>query len=250
MPDPEETSTEQDLNDLLGKIAEAERLAAKRLFKVEEYTTLSHEVELALSIALMDDSDLAREYERERRQTRWLLHPRDGYLSNIGDLGVWRDFIIRVLDSLGSTPQVDQQVITAGEYFTARQAIRSILTNAKNTIAIFDEYLDDIEVLNIVEPYIAKGIKAQLIKNGPKNSFKSDVDAMRKQYGNVVELRDYVTKSHDRFVIIDGADVYTVGGSLKDLGGKLTTITKLDDTEAAKCVTMFDGWWTAATAIF
>src|ERR1039458_137825 len=231
MPESHETSTEEELNDLLVRIAKAEQLAAKRLFKVEEYTTLMHEVEFALSTALMDDSELSREYDRERRQTRWFSPPRDGYMGDIGYLGLWRDYIVRVLESLGSTPQVDQQVIAAGEYYTARQAIRSILTNAKSSIAIFDEYLDDVEVLNTVEPYVANGIKVKLIKSGPKNSFKSDVDAMRKQYGSVVELRDYVTKSHDRFIIIDDADAYTVGSSLKDIGSNLTTITKLDDRE-------------------
>lgn len=250
MPESDEPSTEEDLNDLLVRIAKAEQLAAKRLFKVEEYTILMHEVELALSTALMDDSELSREYDRDRRQTRWFSPPRDGYMGDIGHLEYWRGYIIRVLDSLGATPQVDQQVIAAGEYYTARQAVRSILINAKGTIAIFDEYLDDAEVLNIIEPYVANGVKVKLIKSGPKNSFKSDVDAMRKQYGDLVELRDYVTKSHDRFIIIDGTDAYTVGSSLKDIGSKLTTITKLDDKEAAKCMSEFDSWWAAATVIF
>jgi hypothetical protein len=250
MPEPNELSTEDDLNNLLVRIAKAEQLATKRLFKVEEYTTLMHEVEFALSTALMDDSELSREYDRERRQTRWFSSPRDGYMDNIGHLGLWRDYIIRVLASLGSTPQLNQQVIAAGEYHTARQAVRSILANAKSSISIFDEYLDDIEVLNIVEPYVINKIKVKLIKSSPKNSFKSDVDAMRKQYGNLVELRDYVTRSHDRLIIIDGTDAYIVGSSLKDIGNKLTTITKLDSKEATKFVAEFDSWWTAAIVVF
>ena len=36
------------------------------------------------------------------------------------------------------------------------------------------------------------------------------------------------SKSHDRFLIIDNAEVYHIGASLKDLGKKMFAFSKLD----------------------
>lgn len=248
----QDSSPETRLINLLTRISDAEDLAAKNLYRVEEYTLLSDDVQQALSEVLPKDSEIEREYDRERRVTRWRDVSRTGYLNTqqIGEILFWRGFIIRALEALGGSAPVKQQVIPAGNAFTARQALRKVMGNAAGGIAVFDEYLDDTEVLNIIEPYVKNGVTIKLLKAGPSNAFKSDVAAMRKQYGNVVELRDYVTKCPDRFVIVDGKVVYSLGASLKDLGVKVTVINKLDDAEAAKYIAMFDEWWIAAKVIY
>ena len=53
-----------------------------------------------------------------------------------------------------------------------------------------------------------------------------DVNKHNKQYPKV-ELVKF-DKSHDRFIILDNADVYHFGASLKDLGKKWFAFTKLD----------------------
>lgn len=248
----QEESSEKRLTDLLAKIAKAEELAAKRLYREDEETALETELHKTLEDVLVPDSELQREYDRERRTTRWREVSRDGYLhtSDIGHLLFWKDFIVKALEDLGGSASVAQQIIPAGEFFTARAAIRQIMGGAKSTVAIFDEYLDDTEVLNIVEPYVEAGITIKLLKKSPRNSFKSDVDAMRKQHGNNVGLRDHATGCHDRFIIVDGAEVYSIGASLKDLGAKVTIIARLNQQEATKYIAMFDGWWNTATIIF
>lgn len=245
-------SAETRLTGLLARVADAEDLAAKNLYREEEYALLSADMQQALSEVLPKDSEIQREYERERRMTRWHQPTHTGFLDtqHIGDVLFWRSFIVKAIEALGGAAPVNQQVIPAGDTFTARKALRKVMGEAKASIAIFDEYLDDTEVLNIIEPYVAAGIVVRLLKSSPRNSFKSDVNAMRKQYGNIVELRDETTKCHDRFVIVDDKDVYAFGASLKDLGTKVTVINKLEDAEAAKYVAMFDGWWTSATVIF
>ena len=229
-------------------ITEAQRLAKNRLLKEHESTELEAEVKKLIEENLVPDSDLAREYEREIRQTRWRTVSRDGFVTDIGSLIFWRDFLLKVLASIGGKVELEQTVVPAGEFFTARTALRQILGNASSTISIFDEYLDDQEVLNIVEPYSASGVSVKLLKNSPKASFRSDVAAFKKQYGNI-ELAEYVTKCHDRFIILDGTTVYQLGASLKDFGGKVAAINKLNDQEANKLITMFDGWWVKAKVL-
>jgi hypothetical protein len=53
-----------------------------------------------------------------------------------------------------------------------------------------------------------------------------DVEKANGQYGNF-SLKPF-TKSHDRFLIIDGLEVYHLGASLKDLGKKWFAFSKLD----------------------
>jgi hypothetical protein len=243
---------ETRLVNLLARISDAEDLAAKNLYREEEHALLLADIHQTLSEVLPQDSEIYREYDRERRTTRWHETTHTGFLDtqHISDVFYWRDFIVHALEALGGSAPLKQQVIPAGDAFTARQALRKIMGDATGGVAIFDEYLDDTEVLNIIEPYVKNGVNVKLLKASPSNAFKSDVDAMRKQYGNVVELRDFVTKCHDRFIIIDSSTVYALGASLKDLGAKVTVINKLSDADAASYVAMFDGWWTSATVVF
>ncbi|HEY5593288.1 MAG TPA: hypothetical protein VIK55_20010 [Paludibacter sp.] len=53
-----------------------------------------------------------------------------------------------------------------------------------------------------------------------------DVKKAKEQYGNF-EIQEF-NKSHDRFLIIDGSEVFHLGASLKDLGKKWFAFSKLD----------------------
>lgn len=53
-----------------------------------------------------------------------------------------------------------------------------------------------------------------------------NLDMINNQYGNI-ELKLF-DKSHDRFLIIDGSDIYHLGASLKDLGKRWFAFSKMD----------------------
>jgi len=53
-----------------------------------------------------------------------------------------------------------------------------------------------------------------------------DVKKANAQYGHF-EIKPF-TKSHDRFLIVDGQEVYHLGASLKDLGRKWFAFSKMD----------------------
>jgi hypothetical protein len=243
-----EHNNEQKLVSLLQSIQEAKRLFSKRILKESEFNDLSKDIHESLAAILVPDSDIQREYEVERRHTVWRKVDANGFATDLGRLEFWESFIKKVLEERNGRIAPQQVIVQPGEYFTARTAVRDILGQAKHNIAIFDEYLDDTEILNIVEPYVANGIGTKLLKNAPSRAFVSDTSTLAKQYGHV-ELRSYVTKCHDRFVVLDDTVVYQFGQSLKDLGAKVTTITKLDDAEAQKYVGLFTGWWGTAQVL-
>jgi hypothetical protein len=53
-----------------------------------------------------------------------------------------------------------------------------------------------------------------------------DVRKANEQYGNFAIHK--FNKSHDRFLIIDGAEIYHLGASLKDLGRKWFAFSRMD----------------------
>jgi len=72
-----------------------------------------------------------------------------------------------------------------------------------------------------------------LTKNISKQ-FELDIKKANEQYG------DFDTKtfspSHDRFLIIDGNEVYHLGASLKDLGKKWFAFAKMDKNSVEQIV--------------
>jgi len=236
------------LTDLLAEIEEAKRLFARRILRESEFKLLDRKIHTILPQLLIPDSDLQREYEAEKRRTVWRTLESRGMATDLGRTNFWEDFIRRILEESGSKPAAQQQVIHAGQHFTARSALRDIFNQATSSVAIFDEYLDNSEILNIVEPIVAKNIQVKLLKNSPSRAFISDSRAFAKQYG-YIELRSHVTNCHDRFIILDGTIVYQVGHSLKDLGSKLATITKLEETQSKEVADIFHDWWKQARVI-
>jgi hypothetical protein len=53
-----------------------------------------------------------------------------------------------------------------------------------------------------------------------------DLKKANEQYGGF-EIQ-FFSKSHDRFIILDGNTVYHIGASLKDLGKKWFAFTKME----------------------
>jgi hypothetical protein len=58
-------------------------------------------------------------------------------------------------------------------------------------------------------------------------ALKKDLEKHNQQYP-AIELTEN-RSSHDRFLIIDGVQLYHIGASLKDLGNKCFAFSRMDD---------------------
>jgi hypothetical protein len=116
-----------------------------------------------------------------------------------------------------------QGIFYNGEIFDAYKFINDIIKDAKTSIKLIDNYVDETiltifsKVPNIQITIYTKTITKQL---------KLDLQKYNEQYKNVTikEFKD----SHDRFLIIDEVEVYHIGASLKDLGKKWFAFSKFD----------------------
>ncbi len=235
---------------LLSEIDKADGLARKGLLRQSELTSLNQQATDLLTDVLDMNTDLGREYDKSRKQTVWTQESHTGYVTDIGTLNQQRKFLNDYLESMGSKPVKKEVYIHKGAFFTGRQYLRNILKGAKTSIAIQDNYIEDPEFLNILEPYVTTNIKLQIriLTQNVSKTFKSDLLLFKKQFNNVETKLN--KDCHDRFIIIDGQTIYHSGHSFKDLGGKASAITQLEDSEEIKKVLQeYDNWWTNGTDV-
>ena len=112
-----------------------------------------------------------------------------------------------------------------GAIYDAYSLLCDILSQAQESIAIIDNYLDK----NILDVF-ASIQKDVLIVT--KNINKKDLEMYEHQYQNVKIIKN--DSFHDRFIIIDKKTLYHCGASFKDLGKKCFAITKIKDNEILK----------------
>ena len=115
-----------------------------------------------------------------------------------------------------------QGIIFEGQYFDAHLLISKIIKSARTSILIIDNYIDEtvLEILSKKQKQVCITIQS---KTNPK---KLDIEKFTQQYGEIKFITN--TNIHDRFIIVDEKDVYHSGASLKDLGKKISALSKFD----------------------
>ena len=97
-------------------------------------------------------------------------------------------------------------------------------SSAKQNVVLIDNYIDEITLTHLAKK--EKGVNVLILTKNISKQLQLDVQKANAQYGNF-EAKPF-TQSHDRFLIIDGNEVYHLGASLKDLGKKWFAFSKMD----------------------
>ena len=128
------------------------------------------------------------------------------------------DFFVRT-----SLPPVEG-VFCNGQIFDAYKFASDLIRSARKSLVLIDNYVDEsvLMMLSKRNPRVSAVIYTQRITP----QFQLDMDRHNDQYPPI-DVRTY-KNGHDRFLIIDNADVYHIGASLKDLGKKMFAFSKLD----------------------
>ncbi len=121
-------------------------------------------------------------------------------------------------------PKSDSGIFFNGEIFDAYIFISNIIRNAKNSIILIDNYIDD-SVMTLLSKR-NKGVKISIYTKEISKQLQLDISKFNDQYPTleVKILKD----SHDRFLIIDDSELYHIGASLKDLGKKWFAFSKMN----------------------
>ncbi len=117
-----------------------------------------------------------------------------------------------------------QGIFFEGQIFDAYNFISNIIRSAKKSIILIDNYIDD-SVLTLFSKR-KKCIKVKIYTKNITKQLILDLDKYNAQYPSVSVKK--LNLSHDRFLIIDGKEIYHIGASLKDLGKKWFAFSKFD----------------------
>lgn len=118
----------------------------------------------------------------------------------------------------------NQGVFFDGQVFDAYKLASKIIRSARKNIVLIDNYIDESTLTHLSKK--ARAAKVLLLTKTISKQLTLDVKKANAQYGHF-EIKPF-TKSHDRFLIVDGQEVYHLGASLKDLGRKWFAFSKMD----------------------
>lgn len=130
--------------------------------------------------------------------------------------------IFKALENKDAIPS--QGVFFDGQIFDAYELASRIIRSAKKSIVLIDNYIDENTLTHLAKK--GKGVKVLLLTKSIGKQLQLDMQKANDQYGNFAAKA--FTQSHDRFLIIDGKEIYHLGASLKDLGRKWFAFSKLE----------------------
>ncbi len=111
-----------------------------------------------------------------------------------------------------------------GQIFDAYKFATDLIKSAKKSLVLIDNYVDE-SVLMMLSKREA-GVSAKIYTSHFGAALQLDLQRHNTQYPPIEMVHH--TTAHDRFLIIDDAEVYHIGASLKDLGKKLFAFSKLN----------------------
>ena len=113
-----------------------------------------------------------------------------------------------------------------GQIFDAFEFVQKLIKSAKKSIVLIDNYVDDSVLTMLVDK--RKGVSAAVYTKTIAPPLKLAAEKFNSQYGDLTI--NAISFTHDRFLILDEAEIYLIGASLKDLGKKWFAFAKLDAT--------------------
>lgn len=115
-----------------------------------------------------------------------------------------------------------QGIFYDGQIFDAYVFVNDLIKSAKHSIKLIDNYIDEsTPTLFSKVPDVEVTIYTQAITK----QLRLDYEKYKKQYHNIT-LKSF-KNAHDRFLIIDDAEIYHIGASLKDLRKKWFAFSKM-----------------------
>ena len=141
----------------------------------------------------------------------------------VADLTDKVDFFVR-----SSLPPVEG-IFYDGQIFDAYAHIISLIKQAKHSIVLIDNYIDENTLIMLSKRNAS--VSATIYTRQLSQQQQLDLQRHNQQYPSITV--NVCQHNHDRFLIIDDA-VYIFGASLKDAGKKLFAYIRMQETSATE----------------
>ncbi len=110
----------------------------------------------------------------------------------------------------------EQGIFYAGQVYDAWQFASELVRQAKTSLVLIDNWLDD-SVLTLLSKR-SEDVSCTIYTKTISKQLALDLEKHNQQYTPIV-IKEF-SDAHDRFLLIDGTEIYHIGASLKDLGKK------------------------------
>ena len=130
----------------------------------------------------------------------------------------------KLFSALENSELPQRGVYFDGQVYDAYQFVSDVIKNAQSSIILIDNYIDD-SVLTLFSKR-KKNVTATIYTASISKQLRLDLEKHNAQYPEV--KAELFKQSHDRFLIIDGKELYHIGASLKDLGKKWFGFSRMD----------------------
>ncbi len=145
----------------------------------------------------------------------------------VADLTDKVDFFVR-----SSLPPVEG-IFYDGQIFDAYAHIISLIKQAKHSIVLIDNYIDENTLIMLSKRNAS--VSATIYTRQLSQQQQLDLQRHNQQYPPITV--NVCQHNHDRFLIIDDA-VYIFGASLKDAGKKLFAYIRMQETSATELLSI------------
>lgn len=122
-----------------------------------------------------------------------------------------------------------------GQIFDAYTFVSDIIRSAKKSIILIDNYVDD-TVLTLLGKR-EQAVSATIYTKSISKQLQLDLQRYNSQYPKI-NIHTFA-HAHDRFLIIDGTELFHIGASLKDLGKKWFAFSKMS-AETGKMLSLLN----------
>lgn len=118
-----------------------------------------------------------------------------------------------------------QALFFDGQYFDAFDFISSLIRKAKESIVLIDPYCDERALAFLSSK--GSDVNVTICKSAKSKLSVEEINTFKIQYGDVFLIdNDFI---HDRFLVLDNNECYSLGASLNYVGKKTFVVTKIED---------------------
>ncbi len=246
---------QHELEQITARLEQYTDYCDRRIITVNEVQTQAHWADAAVRDLFKTDSPLFRIFDR-----RWKEHT-DYWSVNVSGYAEHRDcdnlryridtirLILNELDPeflRDAAAQKTQYYFAVGEVYRSKKRILEIMHAAKQQLDVVDQYLDG-DIFDYIDA-LDSALTIRLLTGGKKPIFATLLKALAPAKPTL-QARENMA-CHDRFLILDGRDVWHIGTSINSVGKAALMINKItDETERQRVLSDFTNWWALGTAI-
>ena len=240
------------LESILKEIDEKISFANDGLLKNKEAEDFIMKVRREIDNLLLKDSIPHRRYLslREEKDDKWWKVEKTTFVtknsSRYRRLFIWQGIVKEILKNYDPESLVEylskqnNYCYSRGNFYEAKRMIIKIMKSANNSIVIIDPYLDD-TIFDYID-LIDVEIEIKLIASKIKKMFKELFNDLRNTRKNINAKQ--TEGFHDRYIIIDGKEIWHLGTSINYIGKNAFQINKVTDEETInKIMKDYNLWW-------